>query len=71
VILTTRTRFPKAKVRTSPGPTMRAGFSVRTPFTRTPPSTTILAAKLRDLKKRACHSHLSIRIVGRGTSVTP
>ena len=56
---------PCAKVRTSPQRTPRLGLSiaVRAPprVRRTPPSSTIRAARLLVLKKRARHSQTSIR----------
>ena len=58
------------KVSTCPGATVRAGLLTGVPSTRTFPALTTPAARLRDLKKRACHSHLSNRIVS-GASLNP
>ena len=51
-----------AKVKTSPGPTVRAGFATGAPLSRTAPELTIAAAILRERANRAYQSHLSRRI---------
>jgi hypothetical protein len=48
----------------------RAGFAATSPLIRTFPADTTPAAMERDLKNRACHNHLSNRIVSR-LSVNP
>jgi hypothetical protein len=70
-IRTTFTSSSLENVSTSPGPTARAGLLAATEFTRTLPALTIPVAIERDLKNRACHSHLSSRMVSRGVSVNP
>src|SRR6056297_1127746 len=50
-------------VSTSPGPTLCAGLDTFPLLTRTWPPDTSLADMPRVLKKRACHSHLSSRIL--------
>jgi hypothetical protein len=66
---TTRTRSPCTTVRTSPAPTAAEGFFTIRAFTRTFPAPTISAASVRVLKNRACHSHLSMRRVGRASRI--
>src|SRR6266542_3494258 len=61
-IRTTRTRGPRAKVSTMPGATVAWGLSRTRPSMRQRDFSTKRVARLRDLKKRACHSHLSSRI---------
>ena len=53
---------PCGKVSMSPALTSWPGLrQMRVPFTRRWPSATTSAARSRDLKNRACHSHLSSR----------
>ena len=64
-------RAPTGKTRTSPARTVRLGLSneiVAPPRDRrTPPSSTMRAARLRVLKKRARHSQTSTRHVSAGS----
>jgi|GEM_PF-6797779 len=66
-----RIQSPVANVNTSPICTWCDGLVIRVPFTRTLPSRTNFVARLRDLKNRACQSHLSMRSVLRTYPLTP
>lgn len=63
-ILTTLTRAPQGKVRTSPGRTKWLAFWIRAPLLRILPDRASLAAKDRLFTRRANQSHRSIRNPG-------
>src|SRR3569623_2609385 len=60
-----QTISPRWRSSRSPGVTSRAGLT-RSPFNFTRPLSLAWVAKLRVLKKRAAHSHLSSRIRSSG-----
>lgn len=69
--LTIRTSSSFGNVSTAPRATARLGLDTGVPSTLIRPDLTRSAASPRDLKNRACQSHLSIRRVGAAVSLNP